>query len=419
MLACALASACGSGTGDAEAGEGTSTGVPSTTEAATAVEGSTAAATADESTAEESTAGEGTTGDVPTEPDYGQPGPHPVGHVRIVIDDVSGMRELPVEIWYPADASASAAAEAGVPLADFEPRGPAHELLAQLATDAPADCTRAQTRSAPAAMPAAAAPYPLIVFSHCHECVRFSSFSIAEHLASHGFAVAAVDHVGNTLYDAQAGTGEDLSSELLTVRATDVARVLDVLLDPGAPELAAELAGAFDPARVGAMGHSFGAVTTGRVLQDDDRVRAGVAIAAPMENPLLVGVSLAEIDEPVLMMLAQEDNSIGEVGNNLLRANFEAANPPVWLVEFADAGHWSFSDVCGLVPAFDPGCGEGERQTRPGTQFTYLDNELARGTASAYAARFFAAHLRDEAAADAALDIAEPAGIVMVSVRRE
>jgi len=426
LLAWGLAGACGSGSGETGPGDGTgpddgtgpgdtSTGMPSTGEGSTAVADTTSASTLGESSTDDAS-----TGDPPGDPDYGQAGPHPVGHARIEIDDASGTRVLPVEIWYPADATEAAAADAGVPLEEFEPRGPERELLAGLVAEAPADCTRSQTRSAAAAVPAeAAAPYPLVVFSHCHECVRFSSFSIAERLASHGFAVAAVDHVDNTLYDAQAGTGVALSSEFLAVRATDVARVLDVLLDPGAPEVPAELAGRFDPARVGAMGHSFGAVTTGRVLQDDDRVRAGVVIAAPVQSPLLQGVALADIDEPMLMMLAQEDNSILELGNNILRSNFMDANPPVWLVEFADAGHWSFSDMCGLVPAFDPGCGDGVRQTAPGTPFTYLDNELARGTAASYAARFFAARLRDEAAADAALDVADPEGIVTVSVRRE
>lgn len=418
LLAWALAGACSSEPGTvADASSTTSEEPPPTS---TGVITTTAADTTAATTEGSSTTDDASTGEPPSEPDYGQPGPHPVGHTRIVIDDASGTRALPVEIWYPADPAEAAAAEAGVPLEEFEPRGPERELLAGLVVDAPAGCTRAQTRSAAEAVPAAAAaPFPLVVFSHCHECVRFSSFSIAERLASHGFAVAAVDHVGNTLYDAQAGTGVPLSSEFLAVRATDVARVLDVLLDPGAPELSPELVGRFDPARVGAMGHSFGAVTTGRVLQDDDRVRAGVVIAAPVQNPLLPGVALAEIAEPMLMMLAQEDNSILEVGNNLLRSNFEQANPPVWLVEFADAGHWSFSDVCGLVPAFDPGCGDGLRQTEPLTPFTYLDNELARDTAASYAARFFAAHLRDEAAADAELDVADPEGIVTVSVRRE
>lgn len=421
LLAWALGGACSSEPGTVADASSTTTGEGDTT-SSEATSGTTmpAADTTAATTEGSSATDDASTGEPPGEPDYGQPGPHPVGHTRIVIDDASGTRMLPVQIWYPAEAAAAAEAEAGVPLPELEPPGPERDLLTDLVAEAPAGCTRPQTRSASEADPAAAAaPYPLVVFSHCHECVRFSSFSIAERLASHGFAVAAVDHVDNTLYDAQAGSGVPLTSEFLAVRATDVARVLDVLLDPGAPELPPALAGRFDPARVGAMGHSFGAVTTGLVLQDDDRVRAGVVIAAPVQNPLLPGVSLAEIDEPMLMMLAQEDNSILEVGNVLLRGNFADASPPVWLVELADAGHWSFSDVCGLVPAFDPGCGDGLRQTQPLTPFTYLDNELARDIAASYAARFFAAHLRGEAAADAELDVADPPEIVTVSVRRE
>jgi len=354
------------------------------------------------------------------EADYGQAGPHPVGHARIEIDDATGMRMLPVEIWYPADPAEAEAAAVGILLEEFEPAGPGRELLAGLVAEAPAGCTRARTRSAADAAPAeAAAPYPLIVFSHCHQCMRFSSFSIAERLASHGFAVAGVDHVNGTLLDGLAGTSVEISDEFLAMRAADVARVLDVLLDPAAPELPPELAGTFDPTRVGAMGHSFGGATIGRVLHGDDRVLAGLVIAAPVQSPLLPGSMLTEIDEPMMMMLAQEDNAILEPGNGFLRSNFAEANPPVWLVEFADAGHWSFSDVCGLVPAFDPGCGEGERQTDPGTMFTYLDNELARGLASTYATRFFAAQLRDELVADAVLDEADPQEIVTVSARRE
>lgn len=415
----ALGSACQAGASEDERGEDASTGASST-----AAAGSTSAAdtTVIGTSAADTTAGtqdEGTTGD-PPEIDYGQAGPHPVGHARIEIDDASGTRVLPVELWYPADAADAEAAELGVPIEEFEPPGPLRDQLAALVAEAPAGCTRTQTRSAAEALPdLAAAPYPLVVFSHCHQCLRFSSFSVAERLASHGFAVAGVDHVDNTLYDGLAGTGVEISEAFLAVRASDVARVLDVLLDQGAAEPPPELVGRFDATRVGAMGHSFGAATIGRVLQDDDRVRAGLVIAAPVQSPLLPGSMLADIAEPMMMLLAQEDNAILEVGNNFMRSNFDEANPPVWLVEFADAGHWSFSDVCGLVPEFDPGCGEGERQTDPGTPFTYLDNELARDVTATHAARFFAARLRDEAAADAALDVADPAEIVTVSVRRE
>jgi dienelactone hydrolase len=399
-VVCGLGGACDFGQGDPDG--------HATTDAATTAAASTTLDSATE------------TGDPLPDADYDHAGPHPVGHVRIEILDGSGTRVLPVQIWYPADSAAAEAADVGIPLEEFEPPGPQRALLAELVSQAPDGCTRARTRSAAEAAPAdAAAPYPLVVFSHCHECVRFSSFSIAERLASHGFAVAGVDHVDATLYDGLAGTAVPISGELLAIRAADVARVLDVLLDAQAPELPTALAGRFDPTRVGAMGHSFGGATTGRVLQDDDRVRAGLVIAAPVQSPLAPGISLAEIDEPMMLMLAQEDNAILEWGNAFIRSNFDEATPPVWLVEFADAGHWSLSDVCGLVPQFLAGCGEGERQTDPGVAFTYLDNELARGIAASYAARFFAAQLRDEAQADAALDVADPEEIVTVSVRRE
>ena len=39
------------------------------------------------------------------------------------------------------------------------------------------------------------ASFPLVVFSHHYEGVRFALFSVAERLASLGFVVAAPDHV--------------------------------------------------------------------------------------------------------------------------------------------------------------------------------------------------------------------------------
>src|SRR5690606_30241922 len=133
-----------------------------------------------------------------------------------------------------------------------------------------------------------------------------------------------------------------------------------------------ELVGLADGERLGVFGHSFGAVTTGLVLQDDPRPRAGVAIAAPLENPVLPGVSMAAITEPLMLVVAVEDNSITEFGNMAIRTNFSMANPPVWKLELADAGHFAFSDLAGLSDFFAAGCGDGERQTN-GEPFTYAD----------------------------------------------
>ena len=142
-----------------------------------------------------------------------------------------------------------------------------------------------------------------------------------------------------------------------------------------------------DPARVGMYGHSYGAATAGRVAQEDPRVLAAMPIAAPVENPFFPNTHVADIHVPLLSVLAEEDNSIGALGNNLIELNFNAENKPARLIRVTDAGHWNFTDICGLTMGFSAGCGDGERQTMPGVQFTYLDIEIGRGIASAYALR--------------------------------
>src|SRR5690606_20600454 len=225
------------------------------------------------------------------EPDptsYDLPGPHPVGNFSFDLPDPAGIRTLRVELWYPADPAAQRVAEVGRALGDFVVDEPNATTFAALVDVAPDECVRKQSKSAAGPERATiAGPWPTVVFSHCHGCARFSSFSLAEHLASHGFLVAAVDHAGSTLFDEMADGLPPLDQATLELRRDDVIRVIDELLDPAASSLASEFVGLPDPDRLGVFGHSFGAITTGIVLQDDPRPRAGVAIAAPIESPLL------------------------------------------------------------------------------------------------------------------------------------
>jgi len=346
--------------------------------------------------------------------EYDKPGLHPVGNDHFVL--TTGERELLVEVWYPADASAAAASAKGQPIADFVPDGPDRETMdALLAQLSPAGTigTRTQTASALAAPPAAG-PWPLLLFSHCHNCLRFSSFSLAEHLASHGFVVAAPDHTGNTLFDSDALLGD----EFLLTRVDDLTAVLDALLT-GDPSLPASIKDQelVDPTKVGAFGHSYGAATVGRLIQLDPRILAAMPIAAPVENPIFPGTKIAEITRPLLLVRADEDNSILQIGNNLINLNFMNANPPVWLLKVRDAGHWNFSDICGLTEDFNAGCGEGIRQTVADEPFTYLDIDVARRLASAYALAFFDLHLRGNTDAADYLATPEPSEWVEVEVR--
>ena len=352
----------------------------------------------------------------PTPPDYEAAGPYPVGNATITIDDTARARKLRVEIWYPAAESARADAEKGFPVAELADAGPERDQLAKLIAAAPDPGTSRTAHAARGAAPASLATWPVVAFSHCFDCTRFSTFSIAERLASHGIAVVAPDHTGGTLADQLAGMAAPLDVTFLGVRARDIEVTLDRVLDAGAAEIPAALRGHFDPTRVGVFGHSFGGVTAGLVLTQDKRPIAGLALAVPMENPLLPGVTVADLHVPLFFMRADEDNSIGVAGDFVLDENFKSATSPVWKANVSDAGHWSFTDICGIIPEFHAGCGAGVRQTN-GAAFEYLDITRGRAIAQAYTTAFFAAKLAKAAAGEAYLGSSRPEGIVTVTHR--
>ncbi|MBM4244083.1 MAG: hypothetical protein FJ148_09735 [Deltaproteobacteria bacterium] len=343
-------------------------------------------------------------------------GPYPPASTTIVLTDAARDRSLTVEVWYPAVAGARAAAEQGEPVESFLASPDDRARYADLLAASPDPGPSRRTGAARDATPASTRDgYPLLVFSHCFECFRFSSFSIAERLASHGFVVAAPDHAGDTLFDATL----PLTTDVLQIRAADVRFVASALLAgmAGAERLPASLRGALDAARVGVFGHSFGSVTTGLVLQDDARFVAGLGIAAPFENPLLTGVAMSRIAKPALFLVAREDNSIGEIGNQFIRLNFDQAPGPIRKVEVTDAGHWSFSDICHLGDDFRPGCGDGVRQTAPGEPFPHLPIDRGIAIGQAYVTAFFLSELQGAERATGYLAAGAPAELVDVAER--
>ncbi|MEO7096610.1 MAG: dienelactone hydrolase family protein [Polyangiales bacterium] len=351
---------------------------------------------------------------VPGDSIYEKAGPHPVGHATFTVTDAARSRTLRLEVWYPADESARAAAAAGTPLEALEPAGKDHDTLAGLVAKA-GPCTRKRVSSAADLKPLAGAAWPVVAFSHCHGCVRFSAAESMERLASHGIAVVAPDHTTNTLYDAIDGKLATLDAAFLAVRVGDIRFTLDTVLDASSTAVPAALRGRFDAAKVGMMGHSFGSVTTGAVLAQDPRPLAGFAIAAPFD--LLGGTKVADLKKPVFYLLAQEDNSISEIGNNLIRNDFKTMTTKSWLAEVADAGHWSFSDICGLHPSFTAGCGQAQRQTDTYYEFNYLQNEGARALAASYAVAYFLGQLTGDPAGLAFAAEAHPADLVTVKTR--
>lgn len=332
---------------------------------------------------------------------YEDQGPFPVGNARFTLVDSAG-RMLLTEAWYPADESERAEAEIGFPIEEFVPAVERDEFTALLAT-AHSPGTRRQTRSKLDALPAASpAQFPTVLLSHCHECTRFGYFTIAERLASFGFAVLAPDHATNTLLDPGAG----LTDEFLQTRGADISLVLDSALAPAPAALPVALHGRFDASRTGMMGHSFGGATTGFVLQEDPRIAAGFAIGAPVASFLFPSVTIGGVDDPLALLLLEDDDSIGSAGNSLIEGNFADKAPPVWLITLEDAGHWSISDLCGITPALGDGCVGDE---------DWVDVEDGRNAAAAWAAAFF--DLQLNANADARADLEAGLGFGSVDVR--
>lgn len=310
-----------------------------------------------------------------------------VGTRATTITDTARSRTLTVQLWYPTNATAS-----DTPFEQQE-LGSNQATYAGLLAQAPSCPTR--TISVAVDAQPMAGTFPATVFSHCQSCTRLSQASTAVRLASHGFVVAAVDHAGDDLWAHLAGSDGPLTHDELEVRAADMRFLIDQL-----PSLMT-----VDNAHVGMFGHSFGGVTAGRVAELDSRVTGAAAIASPMENPAIPGVTLANIHVPLMFIVADEDNSIGDLGNQFIAKNYGSAAPPVVKIEVPDAGHWTFSDEDGLIDAFAPGCGSGIRQTND-QPFDYLDPPKGRDIAAAYVTAFFLATMQHDAGAQAYLDSA-------------
>jgi predicted dienelactone hydrolase len=301
-----------------------------------------------------------------------EPGPFAVGVTNVEIDDGQGEgRVLPITLWYPAEPVAQDPEDdpfvygigltPGVNLVELDsPMG--------VVEDAPGDPR---------------GPFPVVLFSHGNGGVRQQSFFMTEWLASHGFIVAAPDHVGNTILDAVLET--DIPTiEAAVLRPTDMSRTLDAVFresdDPGSP-----LAGMADDLRVGIAGHSFGGFTSFRVAgatidqallveecmamdggllcsdletvtipssQADDRVMAALPQAPGGAIAMLPSMGFEDVSVPTMIQAGNADQTTPLDEESV--APYEQLTVPSSLLVIDQAGHFTFSDMCRFIEAVDP-----------------------------------------------------------------
>lgn len=225
-------------------------------------------------------------------------------------------------------------------------------------------------------------PRPVLVFSHGNTGMRYQSVFLTEHLTSRGWVVIAPDHKFNTFSDYE----DDKLGEVMFRRPLDVAASFDWLVDQASS--GGLLEGCIDEAAGYAVsGHSFGGFTSsavaGAVIDPeavaaycashggwlcsetadwamehpgevadlgDPRVWASVPMAPAGYEALMGG--LADIGIPGLVLGGSRDTTTPM--SSQVRPIFEGwGGRPAYLAEIVDAGHYTFSDACELVPTFD------------------------------------------------------------------
>ena len=331
------------------------------------------------------------------------PGPYPVGVRTLMLFDSSrpnvqgtGPRPVTVEVYYPS----TPAAVAGVP----------RDVVSVLGVPV------AETRSF-RDVALAQGPFPLVLFSHGNDGIRFQSFFFASHLASHGYVVVSPDHHGNTFVDALLGI---VDPNVVTNRPLDLSFLIDQF-SAFTAETGNTFAGAIDTARIGASGHSFGGYTVFAIAGGtsplgtftDPRVRAVLpqAPAAPFPSEFFGTITI-----PTLILGGSIDETTPFDSQQL--APFQAlpsGAAVVGLGQLTDAGHFTFSDFCevqrdllAFLGGFDEAC-----------QPRHLPWRRAHDIVNYLSLNFFDAVLRGDAAALGRLDPQVVAAIEDLKVWRK
>lgn len=292
-------------------------------------------------------------------------GDRSVGVTTIVARDSERGRELEVEVWYPAVRPERRATVA------YRIKGSGGAIVARLRSPLGA-YRNARVDTSDGAR-------PVILLSHGATSSRLAHVSLCEVLASHGYIVAAPDHVGHTMADKLTGVSWDQRARAAMNRPQDLTTVLDELVDRS-DDGRSIFEGAVDVDRVAVAGHSFGGRTAlgavgaqfdaPRQIREcaeqpndrrcnavpvfgeapyryrDDRIKAALLIA-PSGFRFYRGDGVAQIDTPTLVVGARQDHTTPySVHHGPI---YRSLQGPRYLLTLERAGHLTATDICDVV----------------------------------------------------------------------
>ena len=258
-------------------------------------------------------------------------GPHPVGTRQFNWVDTKRSQSLPVDVWYPATKAYEGKDFDSATQDRYEMVPGMGESVQQAVKDAEAKSGQR----------------PLVVFSHGFGGERRQTTFLCCHLASHGYVVAAMDHVGNTAADMISGEGAAgdprVIERFIQSRPCDVSFVIDQML---AGQSGLEII----PDQIGMSGHSFGGWTTLKALETDERIRAALPLAPAggftamdADNVMAKELSFTwKREVPVLYIVAELDSILPLQG---MQDMFNRNPDPKTIVVLLNADHFHFNDA--------------------------------------------------------------------------
>jgi predicted dienelactone hydrolase len=343
-----------------------------------------------------------------------KPGPYPVGvRTEVYVDQdrlcaiTQKPRTLVTEIWYPATDDANK-----TPVnrfTDFFGVDEAKLAAGKLVMNRfGGDFDKLNERFRNVARRNAAVrggKFPLLVFSHGNGGFRHQNTFQAEYLASHGYIVVAPDHTGNaavTLLPDQIliYSSQTRSPERRDDRPRDVS-----FLITHATKLSESndhwLGGHVALDQCAALGHSFGGFTVCRLAELDARIKAIM--------PMTLAGTLVEAGDtkpctiPLMVLLGDKDRTVGDRGNQRSIAYFEQATGPKYLLNFKDAGHYTFTEMAQINPQWGDGLGV-EKDKEGKVTLKFSDAIEDQRITKEYSVGFFDAYLKHDDAARQFID---------------